>query len=50
MFSVLVLMGVVTTVLSPILLNAALGREARERYARANAVAHTAANAPPQDR
>lgn len=44
MFSVLVPMGVVTTVLSLILLNAALGREARERYARANA------NAPPQDR
>ncbi len=33
MFSVLVLMGVVTTVLSPILLNAALNREARADYA-----------------
>ena len=50
MFSVLVLMGVATTVLSPILLNAALGREARERYARANAATHPAANAPSQDR
>jgi Kef-type K+ transport system membrane component KefB len=33
MFSVLVLMGVVTTVLSPILLNAALNRQARADYA-----------------
>ena len=33
LFSVLVLMGVVTTVLSPVLLNAALGREARADYA-----------------
>ncbi len=34
MFSVLVLMGVATTVLSPVLLNAALNRQAREDYAR----------------
>lgn len=36
MFSTLVLMGVVTTVLSPILLNLALDREARTRYANRN--------------
>lgn len=33
MYSVLVLMGVLTTVLSPILLSAALNRQARADYA-----------------
>lgn len=51
MFSVLVLMGVVTTVLSPMLLNAALDLRARERYAAENRSAQAPLDGqPPQDK
>jgi hypothetical protein len=46
MFSVLVLMGAITTLLSPVILGASLDRAGRERYIRA----HQPANAPPDPR